>query len=423
MEPGPADLEVDIALLGGGGAGLTLLLAIEAEASSRGLPSPSIAVIDPVLRAGADRTWCWWQPADAGTAAGGLTRLLYRSWSRIEVADRHGRPAHVELGDLRYVMLRSQDLYAEAARAIERIGVHRIQDAVTGLDDLTEPDGPAAREAVLIQAGQHRLRARWVFDSRPAPPQRAPVTALLQHFRGWTVRTGQPCFEPDEPILMDFQVPQPDRAVAFGYCLPLSADRALVEYTEFGRARLSSPEYDRALRGYLRQRFGLRDGEYQVEAVEDGAIPMTDAGYRIRAGRGIFRIGTAGGATRGSTGYTLAAAQRQAAVIARRFFDGQVPAPPPAYPPRHRWMDAVLLRALDRGLISGADLFFRLFSDRPAGQVLRFMDDQSSRCDELAVMRAAPALAMAQASAEDAMARVLRSVAGRYFKLCARCSS
>ena len=161
---------------------------------------------------------------------------------------------------------------------------------------------------------------------------------------------------------------------------------------------------------------------------------MTDAGYSIRVSPRVFRIGTAGGATRGSTGYTLAAAQRQARVIAQRLFDGHVPVPPLAYPPRHRYFDAILLRAIDRHLVSGPDLFADLFSAVPPDNLVRFLDGQSSWPQDLTVMRAAPVAGMLRAGALDSAARVrarvapvrrravraagsvVRSVVGRYVK-------
>jgi lycopene beta-cyclase len=433
------DHRVDVALLGGGGAGLTLMLAIEAAARRLGQPVPSMAVIDPVVRSGADRTWCWWERP--GDPAMGLSGLVHRRWNRLDLFTPQARRLTLDLDDLSYVMLRSEDLYAEAGRCAERLGVLRIQAA-------GEPEDPAPggdAERVAIRAGGERVLARWVFDSRPAPPQRGPRTSLLQHFRGWTVRFGSPVLDPDLPTLMDFRVPQSSGSVAFGYCLPLAADCGLVEYTEFGPRRLSSPAYDGALRDYLRQRFDVvpvppghvgspPPGMVSIEAVEDGVIPMTDAGYDVRAGHRTFRIGTAGGATRGSTGYTMAAAQRQAAVIADLLLAGREPVPPPAYPGRHRWMDAVLLRAIHRGHVDGAQLLADLFEAVPTGQLVRFLDGRSSMAEDLAVMWAAPALAMIRSGGEDALVRVnsrvlpavgsavrnttreLRSVASRYMR-------
>jgi lycopene beta-cyclase len=411
---------VDVALLGGGGAGLTLMLAIERAARARGLPVPSMAVIDPVERSGADRTWCWWERT--GDPAMGLSGLVHRRWSQLELFSPEAEQLTVDLGELSYVMLRSQDLYDQARRAVQRLGVLRLQ-APGEPETPDHPDtSPGAGERVTIRAGDDRVHARWVYDSRPAPPQRGPRTSLLQHFRGWTVRFPGPVLDPELPTLMDFRVPQPGRVVAFGYCLPLAADLGLVEYTEFGPRRLTSAAYDDALRDYLRQRWDVvpapagepgtrpEPGTVVIEAVEDGVIPMTDAGYDVRAGPRTFRIGTVGGATRGSTGYTLAAAQRQAARIADLLLAGREPVPPPPYPARHRWMDAVLLRAIHRGHVDGAGLLAELFAAVSPGVLVRFLDGRSSLADDLAVMRAAPALAMIRSGGEDAVARGLARV-------------
>jgi lycopene beta-cyclase len=234
---------------------------------------------------------------------------------------------------------------------------------------------------------------------------------LLQHFRGWTVRFDRPRLDPELATLMDFQVPQPRQGVAFAYCLPLDDQRALVEYTQFSRERLPSADYDRELSGYLRRRWAVEPGRgVEVESVEDGVIPMTDAPFAGRVGQRVFRLGTAGGATRPATGYTFAAMNRQAEVIAELLLAGRTPLPPPPYPARHRWMDAIALRALDRGYLSGPEWFTRLFADNPSDRVVRFLDGLSSPADELALMWTTPTSPMLRATIEDAAARASRRV-------------
>jgi lycopene beta-cyclase len=408
-----ADLtDVDVAIVGAGGAGLSLVIAIERASRRARRPPPTIAVIDPVHRRDPDRTWCWWMstdpasdnssPPDASSSLAALDPLLACSWSRMELRDRAGEAREYDLGRLRYVMLRSNDFYSAADAALIRLGgpdrVRRIDESVDGVDD-----GP---DVAVVRAGALRVRARWVFDSRPAAPRRPGSTLLLQHFRGWTVRFERPVLDPGLATLMDFQVPQPEQGVAFAYCLPLDERRALVEYTEFTRDRLPSDDYDRALRGYLRRRWQVEPGTgVTVEAVEDGVIPMTDAPFAGRVGHRVFRLGTAGGATRGSTGYTFAAMNRQADAVAELLLAGRPPVPPPPYPARHRWMDAVLLRALDRGYVRGPELFTGLFAGNPSERVVRFLDGASGPWDELALMRSTPLRPMVRATIEDAAAR------------------
>ena len=189
---------------------------------------------------------------------------------------------------------------------------------------------------------------------------------LLQHFRGWTVRVTSLTARrlrrwhghPDGLLRAAARRRRRLRLLPAG-----RHGTALVEYTEFSRQRLPSEAYDRALRAYLDRRWP--GAEPVPGAVEDGVIPMTDGVFAARDGRRLFRLGTAGGATRASTGYTFAAMRRQAAGVAAALLEGRVPVPPAAYPGRHRWMDAVLLRALDGGRLRGAELLAGMFRAQP----------------------------------------------------------
>ncbi len=316
--------------------------------------------------------------------------------------ERRGAPSSYDLAPLRYQMLRSADLYAAADSALERLGAIRITAPAQSVSD--------GMPHAVVRAGDERVMASWVFDSRPTRPTGPASTTLLQHFRGWIVRfaPGSAALDENVATLMDFSVPQPRRGVAFAYCLPLSPDSALVEYTEFSPAVLEPERYDEALRAYLTRAF---DGvAYTVEEVEDGVIPMTDATFARRTGDRLFRLGTAGGATRASTGYTFSAMQRQAAQIAELLLQDRLPVPPRPYPLRHRWMDAVLLRALDRGYIDGPGLFAGLFARQPSERVIRFLDGTSTPADELAIMSSTPTPAMMRSAVEDAAVRVRRTL-------------
>jgi lycopene beta-cyclase len=423
---------VEVAIVGAGGAGLSLVVELDRVASRAGRAAPSVALIDPVTCVGGDRTWCFW---DAGRSD--LDAAVTRSWTQVALVDRAGRSRTLDLTPLRYVMISSVDFYALAEESVRRLGVVRVTATAR-----TVIDGP---DRARVETDGGIVHAGWVFDSRPAPLRRPARTAWLQHFRGWTVRLDQPVLDPDQAVLMDFSAVQPGAVqpgavqpgagpgLAFGYVLPIAPDRALVEYTVFSRERLPDEAYDTALRSYLAARWP-RVG-VTVDAVENGAIPMTDAVHLRRAGRRVFRLGTAGGATRGSTGYTFAAMQRQAQAVAGTLLSGSAtsgsatsgsatsgsatgtahgvePVPPPAYPARHRWMDAVLLRALDRDLVNGPDLFVRLFGRNPPARVLRFLDGTTSVTEDLAVMASAPTAAMTRAALEDAAARLRRRLTG-----------
>ncbi|MCG7529277.1 lycopene cyclase family protein, partial [Streptomyces sp. OfavH-34-F] len=249
----------------------------------------------------------------------------------------------------------------------------------------------------LPQGRTLTLRARRVFDSRPLPALPPARTHLLQHFRGWFVRTATARFDTRVADLMDFRVPQPAHGLAFGYVLPLAPDRALVEYTEFSRRPLTTPAYEAALGHYCRDVLSL--GHLTVERTEQGLIPMTDARFPRRAGTSVFRIGTAGGATRPATGYTFAAVQRQSRAIAAALRTGRATVPAP-HGRRALAMDAIMLRALDTGRIDGPAFFTDLFRHVPAARLLRFLDGTASLREDWGIGLRTPVRPMLATAAE-----------------------
>lgn len=380
--PADADVEVDVAVVGGGGAGLCLLHQL----ALRGPAGLSVAVLDPLDRLALrpdDRTWCFW---DGGT--NDVDEALTATWSSVLVRSTTSR-LQLDLPPMRYAMLRSGAFAALVAGALaaSSVDVRWLAETVTEVED-----GDAWAS---VRTPSARVRARWVFDSRPGPVIGAR-TSLLQHFRGAFVHAPSAPFDAALAVLMDFTTPQPVRGLSFGYCLPVSPTRALVEYTEFSPQVLPDAGYAAALDGYLARAVGA---DHVVEHVEQGVIPMSDAAYPRRTGRRTFRAGTAGGATRGSTGYTFAAMQRQARAVAEALRDGRDPEPPAPYPARHRLADAVLLRALDSGAVDGPGFFTRLFERNPPQRVLRFLDGATSPGQDLALVATAPPVAMTRSAA------------------------
>ena len=382
-------VDVDLALVGGGGAASLVLAALDRH----GVSGLRVAVVDPVHKRGQDRTWAFW-----GLPGDDLDPLLSASWSQVDVVTPAGRRV-LSLEPLRYAMLRSAPVYDRAAEAERRLDAVRISAPAGELRD----DGD--RVVVRDPDGRDLVRAGWVLDSRPRRPKRPGRTSWLQHFRGWWLAADRPMFDPQRAVLMDFRTPQPQRGVSFGYVLPVDDRFALVEYTEFGPALLDDAGYDAALRAYA-DLLGLDLSALRVREVEDGVIPMTDGPFESRPSPRVVRLGTAGGATRPSTGFTFSAMLRQADQVARALAAGRPPVPAPAYPGRHLWMDAVALRALDRGHVGGVEFFERLFDRNPPERVLRFLDGVTSPAEDLAVMRSSPLLPMTGAVLGDAAGRL-----------------
>ncbi|MYW05196.1 lycopene cyclase family protein [Streptomyces sp. SID3343] len=383
--------DLDIVVIGAGAAGMSLVRCLVARPGPFGV-TPTVALVQPVAASAAtERTWCYWD-----TCQGALDRTVSAGWDRLRVRDADSRSVTGRLPGMRYKMIRSVDFEAHVARElaavpqVRRIGatVEEVRQHATGAHVL-------ARDA---DGDPVRLRARWVFDSRP--PRRLPParTTLLQHFRGWFVRTERDTFDPSTADLMDFRTPQPRRGVSFGYVLPLSRREALVEYTEFSSRPSTTREYESVLSHYTEQ--VLRLGVFTVLRAEQGVIPMTDAVFDRRAGPSMFRIGTAGGATRPATGYTFATIQRQSVDIARSYRAGRTPLPPSPHRARHLAMDAIMLRALASGRVDGVEFFTRLFRRNAFDRVIRFLDGRSRLGEDLALGLSTPILPMLRCALE-----------------------
>ncbi|MEV5595235.1 lycopene cyclase family protein [Streptomyces sp. NPDC052496] len=384
--------DTEVAVVGGGAAGLSL--AHRLCGPPAGARCPEVTVLDapPGPLRPPERTWCYWEGPD-----GEYDDVLAASWDRLRVHGADGAALTGRPAPLRYKMMRSaafEKLVGERLAATPT--AHRLAAVV---DDVrTLPGGGAEVRGTTAAGAPVRIRARWVFDSRPLPALPPARTTLLQHFHGWFVRTERPEFDPATADLMDFRTPQPDHGLSFGYVLPLGPREALVEYTEFSAAPLDEAAYHRALRHYLTEVRPL--GPYRITASEQGVIPMTDARFPRRAGPGVFRIGAAGGATRPSTGYTFAAVQRQTRAVAAALHQGRTPAPPPPHSARSRLMDAVLLRALDTGRVDGAGFFTGLFRGVPMERLLRFLDGGTRLREDLSIGLRTPVLPMLRTVAE-----------------------
>ncbi|WP_345665741.1 lycopene cyclase family protein [Streptomyces venetus] len=377
-------LKADVAVVGAGAAGLSLALRLAR-------PPVSAVRLDTVLLAAPPgpvrtppRTWCFWEQG-----GGPYDDALAASWERLRVRGADGTAVTAGITPLRYKMLRSGAFEALAARALADGPVSRVEATAERVTPV--------RDGALVHARRADgegvvVRARWVFDSRPLPRLPPARTTLLQHFRGWFVRTARPEFDPSVVELMDFRTPQPAHGLSFGYVLPVGPHEALVEYTEFSRRVLDRVEYDRALRDYAERVLGLRG--FEVTACEQGVIPMTDADLPRQTAPCAFRIGAGAGATRPSTGYTFSAVQRQTGAVADALHGGRHPLPPRPHSARARLMDSVLLHALDRGRVDGPAFFTRLFREVPAPRLLRFLDGRTSLAEDLGIGAHVPVAAM-----------------------------
>ena len=168
--------------------------------------------------------------------------------------------------------------------------------------------------------------------------------------------------------------------------MPFSETKALVEYTLFSEKLLDAVQYEEGLKEYILKT--LRIDSYKITETEFGIIPMTNHRFPANGGN-IINIGSAGGQTKPSSGYTFRFIQKHSAAIVEQLSQDKHPAGKPMKRKYH-FYDSVLLNILHNKTLPGKAIFTSLFKKNKPQQVLRFLDNESSLSDELKIISSLP---------------------------------
>jgi lycopene beta-cyclase len=184
---------------------------------------------------------------------------------------------------------------------------------------------------------------------------------------------------------MDFRADQ-KHGTAFVYCMPFTDTKALVEYTLITKELLQPEQYDEELKNYIDQ--FLHNTSYRIEEKEFGVIPMTNHRFPAHHNN-IINIGTAGGQTKASSGYTFRFIQKHSAEIVKQLISTGQPFVP-RMDKRFHFYDSTLLHILYHNTLPGKKIFTDFFKKNKPQQVLRFLDNESSVKDELKIISSLP---------------------------------
>ncbi len=288
----------------------------------------------------------------------------------------------MELEPYRYKLVRGIDFYNWCFELISK------QDNIELRFESVETAGNDDEGAYIIANGQ-RINAGYVFNSIlfQQPVMNRKEYYLLQHFKGWVIETAKAVFDPAEATLMDFRVDQ-RHGTTFVYVMPFSPSKALVEYTLFTDQLLETDKYDAELKNYISGFLGITD--YTITEKEFGIIPMTNHRFPARQGNLIY-IGTAGGQTKASSGYTFQFIQKQSAAIVEELGNtGQAFVSDTFLKKRFNFYDSVLLNVLYKRKLPGAQVFTAMFKKTAPQKIFRFLDNESSLTDELKIISSLP---------------------------------
>lgn len=368
----------DYIIAGAGCAGLSLALHL---IHSGKFSDKKTLIVDRDAKRNNDRTWCFWE-----TEPGLFEPVVYKKWQQ---AWFHGKEISrlLELRPYEYKLIRGIDLYNYC---FDIIGKQKNFEFIPGeIEKINE-------DASIVVNGQ-RFESDYIFSSIifEKPTLKSNQYFLQQHFKGWTIETAVAVFDANKPVLMDFRVGQ-DQGTTFVYVMPFSETQALIEYTLFNDQLLEKQQYDDGLKDYITK--FLKIDSYKIIEEEFGVIPMTNYRFPARNGK-IINIGTAGGQTKASSGYTFRFIQKHSDALVQQLVRfGNPFLKKPVSSPRFHFYDSTLLHILSHHQLPGERIFSHLFKKNKPQQVLRFLDNESSLKDELKIISSLPTMPFLKAA-------------------------
>ena len=366
--------QLDFIILGGGASGLQLAYRLSNHTA---FANASILILESNNHKGNDRTWCYWETGD-----GEWDDLLQNQWNKVQFKSKNVDKT-IDLGSASYKMLRSKPYYERLLQSLAKNKSIQIEYArCTGFVD----EGTHVIVNTDKQTFQCSTLFNSVFDWSVLRKQnRYPV--LQQHFLGWYIKTPRPLFDTETAVFMDFTVPQLQET-RFMYVLPYTQTEALIEYTLFSKELLDKSEYEDAIRDYLQDK-NITD--YQLIEVEQGSIPMCSYPFWENNSKNVHFIGSAGGWTKASTGFTFKNISRKTTDLVNHIA-AKKPLSHFAKKNRFWWYDLLFLDILAKYNHRGASLFSGRFRNNSPKQIFQFLDEQSHFLQELMIMRSFPTL-------------------------------
>ena len=371
--------KTDYIITGAGASGLMLAYRMAQDAF---FDDKSILIIDKEKNVTNNRTWCFWEKPN-----GEWDDLITKYWNNIYFGSDY-YSQEIDINPYQYKMIRSAEFYNQLWTLIDaKENFHFISAKVNGF---TEAD-----DKVIVSTSEGDIISGKLFNSIPfdrtyQTQQKFPL--LQQHFIGWFIKTESEMFDDSFATFMDFEIPQ-NGNTRFMYVLPTSKTEALFEYTLFSQELLRKQDYEDAIKDYLKQK-GIDN--YQITEVEQGAIPMTSYKFWKHNTHKVLHIGTAGGWTKASTGYTFMNTTKKTKLLVS-FLKKNNDLSKFTKVTKFWFYDLLLLDVLAKHNGDGARLFSSLFEKTNIKTILKFLDEESNLLEDLKIITAVPPLRFVKA--------------------------
>jgi lycopene beta-cyclase len=362
----------DYIILGAGASGLMLAYRLSQDAF---FDNKSILIIDKVKDKGNDRTWCFWEDRE-----GEWDDILTKTWPKIHF----GSDTYSDTMDIlpfNYKMIRSETFYKSLWASIDsRSNFTFINDTVDSHSEVNNGVQVITnKETYTCSKLFNSLTNSKVYETQNKYP------VIQQHFIGWFVKTKEYTFDDSIATFMDFNVPQ-NGNTRFMYVLPINKKTALFEYTLFSKNLLQKNEYENAIKDYLKSK---NISDYEIVEEEMGSIPMTSFKFSELNSRHILNIGTAGGWTKASTGYTFKNTSKKTKALVS-FLKREDDLSKFHKKTKFWFYDLIFLDVLANHNDEGAALFSSMFRKGNSNTIFKFLDEESTLLEDLKVILSVP---------------------------------
>ena len=343
--------DFDYIIIGGGCAGLTLAYELEYHDKLKNKTLSNIEKRDEYKR---DKTWSYWK-----TVPHKFDDCVKKRWKDYTINFK-GNVEYKDCKETPYESIDSGLFYKKILNKINK------NPNIQFFKDISEVN---TENAIL-------------FNSLPNLDNKD--SNLWQHFQGVEIETEKDFFDDQIMNLMDFDCDQ-KKSVHFFYTLPYSKKSALIETTWLSKMEDDSEkDYDKQITDYIENTLKLK--KYKINYKEVGAIPLFYP--KFKNDKNTINIGTAGGMTRLSTGYTFLNIQEQAEYITQNI-DKITQTRAFNIKSKYKFLDNVFLKVLAEKPEIMPNIFFKMFKSK-SKTVINFLSNKSNIFEDLSIILKMP---------------------------------
>ena len=363
------------------GSGLSALMTVYEMLLSEKFDDKSILLIDENTKKANDRTWCFWDENNL------FDEIVSKKWNQAIFANEKFNRV-LELTPYQYKKINGLDFYELVFKKIsENKNIHFLNQKVVDFSELGNH--------CVVKTEQETFTCNKIFNSIYNPEVVTAQTKfplIHQHFIGWFIKSKEAVFTPNCATFMDFSVKQKGNT-RFMYVLPTSSTEALLEYTLFSKNLLSKEEYEAEIHKYI-ENLGIT--EYEIIEKEQGNIPMTCYPFWKHNTKNIINIGSAGGWTKASTGYTFKNASKKSKALVQ-FLKSESDFTKFHRKDKFWFYDLLLLDILGSKNELGSKIFSSMFKEGDSRVIFKFLDEETSFSEDLQVIWRCPKMIFVEA--------------------------